>query len=72
MPRTIKPVVMDEASDWSGQLVPRQIAQYLFPTCIARIVIHTSSCGEAIYFQITKIKDSTFWGIAQDTYRLED
>ena len=74
MPRTINPVVMDEASDWSGQVLPRQMTQYLFPGCIVRAVIQnsTSGCGEAIYFRITKMKDGTFWGIAQDTYRLND
>jgi len=74
MPGSINPVVMDEATDWSGQILPRQMAHYLFPSCIVRVVIHnsTSDCGEAIYFRITKIKDGTFWSIAQDTYRLED
>ncbi len=74
MPRTIKPVVMDEASDWSGHILPRQMSHYLFPSCIVRIVLQnpTTTCGEAIYFRITKIKDGTFWGLALDTYRLQD
>ena len=72
MPRTLQPVVSDEATDWSGQILPRQMAQHLFPGCCVRVVIQnpeTEAC-EAIYFDITKIKDGTFWGTALDTYRL--
>ena len=74
MPRTLHPVVMDEATDWSGRIVTRQMSQYLFPDCIVRIVIknHDNEVAEAIYFRLTKIKDGTFWGTAQDTYRLWD
>lgn len=65
---------MDESTDWSGRILPRQMTQYLFPSCIVRVVIRnpTSGSSEAIYFQITKMKDGTFWGIAHDTYRLVD
>ena len=64
---------MDEATDWSGHVIPRQMAKYLSVDCIARVVIQTpNKCAEAIYFKITKVKDGTFWGIAQDTYRLGD
>ncbi|KAL6719731.1 hypothetical protein ACLMJK_001652 [Lecanora helva] len=74
MPRTLTPILMDEATDWSGQLLPRQTSQYLFPGCIIRAIIKntTTTAAEAIYFRITKIKDGTFWGVAQDTYRLSD
>ena len=50
------------------------MVQYLFPTCIVRLVINNplTNCNEAIYFEITKVKDGTFWGVAQETYRLMD
>ncbi|CAF9925838.1 hypothetical protein IMSHALPRED_006794 [Imshaugia aleurites] len=46
----------------------------LFPSCTVRVIIQNpdDKCAEAVYFEITKIKDGTFWGIAQDTYRLHD
>ncbi|KAK3169714.1 hypothetical protein OEA41_009098 [Lepraria neglecta] len=73
MPRTLEPVPMDEATDWSGHILPRQMVKYLSIDCIVRVVIRNTDKGaEAIYFKITKIKDGTFWGIAQDTYRLWD
>ncbi|KAL2039015.1 hypothetical protein N7G274_008064 [Stereocaulon virgatum] len=73
MPRALKPLPMDEATDWSGHILPRQMANYLCIGCIVRIVIQNpTKCSEAIYFKITKIKDGTYWGIAQDTYRLSD
>ena len=73
MARKLSPVVMDEATDWSGEIISRQMSRYLFPGCVVRAVIKNQSGGaEAIYFRITKIKDGTFWGVAQDTYRLWD
>ena len=33
---------------------------------------NSNKCTEAVYFEITKIKDGTFWGTAQDTYRLNE
>lgn len=65
---------MDEATDWSGEILPRQMARHLIPGCTVRVVINnpTTDSGEAIYFRIAKMKDGTFWGIAQDTYRLSD
>ena len=75
MPRNLTPVVMDEATDWSGEIISRQMVRYLVPGCIVRAVIQNHEAmptAEAIYFRITKIKDGTFWGDAQDTYRLWD
>lgn len=64
---------MDEATNWSGEIVSRQMSQYLFPGCVVRAVIKSNDeRAEAIYFKIIKIKDGTFWGIAQDTYRISD
>ena len=50
------------------------MSQYLYPGCITRVVIKNTDTGvgEAIYFKITKVKDGTFWGDAQDTYRFWD
>lgn len=73
MPRTLTPLVMDEATDWNGAIISRQMINYLTVGCIVRVVVSNSHQGsEALYFEITKIKDGTFWGIAQGTYRLED
>ncbi|KAI9803232.1 MAG: hypothetical protein M1825_002023 [Sarcosagium campestre] len=74
MPRILEPVVWDEARDWSGGVLPRGMTKYLTPGCIVRVVIQNNdrATGEAIYFKITKVKDGTFWGTAQDTYRLFD
>ena len=64
---------MEEATDWSGEIISRQMAHYLFPGCIARVVITSEEgAAEAIYFKLTKVKDGTFWGVAQDTYRFWD
>ncbi|KAI9822585.1 MAG: hypothetical protein M1827_000304 [Pycnora praestabilis] len=74
MGRTLQPVAMAEATDWSGQILPRQMTQYLRPGCVVRIAVENLEKGgsEAIYFEITKIKDGTYWGNARDTYRLFD
>lgn len=73
MTRTLEPVVMDESTDWTGQILPRQMIDYITVGCIVRVVVkNREGAAEAIYFEITKIKDGTFWGIAQDIYRLWD
>ena len=72
--RTLEPLVMDVATDWSGHLLPQQMIRHLFPSCYVRLCVRNNETKstEAIYFEITKIKDGTFWGVAQDTYRWED
>jgi hypothetical protein len=74
MPPTLELVVMHAATNWSGQIISRQTAQHLFPSCVVRLVIRntTDNSSEAIYFEITKVKDGTFWGVAKDTYRQDD
>ena len=74
MSRTLTPISQDTFTDWSGIALPSQTARHLFPSCIVRVIIQNpkDKCAEAVYFEITKIKDGTFWGIAQDTYRLSD
>lgn len=65
---------MDAATDWSGHLLPQQMIGHLYPSCWVRLCLRNNKTGgsEAVYFEITKIKDGTFWGIAQDTYRMND
>lgn len=74
MPRTLTPVTQDAITDWSGIVIPSQAVRHLFPTCVVRVIIQNpnTKCAEAVYFEITKIKDGTFWGNARDTYRLSD
>jgi hypothetical protein len=74
MPSTLELVIMDAATNWGGQIISRQTAQYLFPSCVVRLVIRntTNNSSEAIYFEITKVKDGTFWGVAKGTYRQDD
>ena len=73
MPRSLTPITQDAITDWSGIILPSQAVRHLFPSCIVRIIVQNpKESAEAIYFKITKIKDGTFWGIAQDTYRLFD
>lgn len=74
MPRTLTPITQDSLTDWSGIILPSQIVRHLFPSCSVRVIIQNPNDGsaEAVYFEITKIKDGTFWGTAQDTYRLQD
>ena len=74
MSRTLTPLSQDTFTDWSGIILPSQTVRYLFPSCIVRVVVQNpkDESAEAVYFEITKIKDGTFWGIAQDTYRLSD
>jgi hypothetical protein len=66
----------DKITDWSGSdLVPAsRYVSLLFPSCIVRLVIRNPATGtsEAVYFEITRIKDGTFWGEALDTYRLDN
>lgn len=71
MPRRLYPVEQRQTTDWAGHFIPKAMIDHLFPTCVVRIVIQDDETkgGEAIYFEITKIKDGTFWGTARDTYR---
>jgi len=70
----LQPLPVDYPNTWFGQPLPRPISAHLFPSCIVRLCIHNtaSDITEAIYFEITKIKDGTFWGVALDIYRTGD
>ena len=74
MPRTLTPITQDAITDWNGIILSPQAVRHLFPSCTVRLVIQNpkTTTAEAVYFKITKIKDGTFWGVAQDTYRLSD
>ncbi|CAD6581746.1 MAG: hypothetical protein ASARMPRED_000693 [Alectoria sarmentosa] len=74
MRHTLTPITQDALTDWRGIILPSQTVRHLFPSCIVRVIIKNpnDNSAEAIYFEITQIKDGTFWGIAQDTYRLSD
>ena len=73
MIRTLTPVVMDAATGWDGRIISPQMARYLTVGCIVRVVVsNVNGVSEAIYFQITKLKNGTIWGCVQDTYRLRD
>lgn len=73
MPRILTPVVTNEATDWDGCILSRQMAQFLTVGCIVRVVVvNVKASAEAIYFDITKVKDGTFWGNAHGAYRFQD
>lgn len=57
--------------DWIGQPLPSTYVSSLMPGCIARVCITNTELGssEGLYFRIIRIKDGTFWGITQGTYR---
>ena len=72
--RRLEPVTMDFTKDWGGELLSQRMIPHLFPSCVVRVCVDNNENGgwEAIYFEITKIKDGTFWGNARGTYRLFD
>lgn len=72
VPRRLVPSVQVKPKDWGGEFMPKAATELLYPTCIVRVCVDdtVTGAGEAIYFEITKIKDGTFWGKALDTYRL--
>lgn len=74
--RTLSAVPTPTLTDWSGISLThkKEVLRSLYPTCIVRAVIANEKNGasEAIYFEITKIKDGTCWGKVMDTYRFDD
>ena len=76
MVRTLYPQQARFLRDWNGQTISKRALDKLRPGCIARCVIGNesskSTTWEAIYFELLKIKDGTFWGKTLDTYRMED
>ncbi|KJZ80102.1 hypothetical protein HIM_00816 [Hirsutella minnesotensis 3608] len=70
-PRTLSAVPQSDTTDWSGAIVSRELVRHLTVGCVARVVVRNVASGgaEAIYFDITKVKDGTFWGVARGTYR---
>ena len=59
-------------TDWSGVELAKKARFLVQPGCIVRACVGGQDRAlEALYFQITKVKDGTAWGIVQDTYRLD-
>ncbi|CAF0983379.1 unnamed protein product [Adineta steineri] len=76
MPRVLFPQEARYLHDWNGQPISKYALDILQPGCIVRCVIANesskSSSWEALYFEIIKCKDGTFWGKTLDTYRFQD
>jgi hypothetical protein len=76
MTRVLFPQEARFLQDWNGQPISKQIFNKLQPGCIVRCTVANESSTpfswEAVYFEIIKIKDGTFWGKTLDTYRIED
>jgi hypothetical protein len=74
MSRVLFPQEARFLQDWSGEPISKQALDILQPGCIVRCTIANESSKpfswEALYFEIIKIKDGTFWGKTLDTYRL--
>ena len=72
--RIIGPAPADKLSDWDGSPLSPKLIAALTLGCVVRIFVENSQtrCGEAIYCEISKIKDGTFWGVVRDTYRLSN
>lgn len=73
MPRTLSAVPQSDTTNWSGQIISKEMIRHLTVGCIVRVVVrNVNGSAEAIYFDITKIKDGTFWGLVRDTHRMDD
>ena len=72
--RTLVPCRVGDVSDWSGALLNKEVYTYLGPGCIVRVSVDNGKTGaaECLYFEITKVKDGTYWGTCKDTYRMGD
>eukprot|EP01113_Clastostelium_recurvatum_P039667 TRINITY_DN6074_c0_g1_i1.p1 TRINITY_DN6074_c0_g1~~TRINITY_DN6074_c0_g1_i1.p1 ORF type:complete len:144 (+),score=42.92 TRINITY_DN6074_c0_g1_i1:33-464(+) len=66
--------VHEWVQDWNGTQYNKLVLGALCVGCIVRVIVgfEKKRGWEKIYFQITKIKDGSVWGIAQDTYRSDD
>jgi hypothetical protein len=72
MPRTLEARRMGDVTDWSGQCLRKRVLDYLGVGCIVRVIVDNVETGgcECLYFAITRVKDGTFWGTCQETYRM--
>jgi len=72
--RTLVPFRVGDVTDWSGALLNKEVYKYLGPGCIVRVTVNNpnTESWECLYFEITKVKDGTYWGTCQDTYRTDD
>lgn len=57
--------------DWYGDKLRSEHIRRLIPGCVVRVQIKSTqnNGSENLYFEITKIKDGTYWGVTKDTYR---
>lgn len=73
MPRSLFPREARAVYDWYRTPISKHALDKLQPGCIVRCIIDTNSSNwEALYFEIVKIKDGTFWGKTLNTYRMDD
>jgi hypothetical protein len=71
--RKLVPRRVGDVTDWSGALLNKDVYKYLGPGCIVRVSVdNANGAAECLYFEITKVKDGTYWGTCQDTYRMDD
>ena len=69
----LKALPAPDTTDWQGRILPREYLRHLVLGCMVRCMIE-GRCGsiQCLYFEITKIKDGTFWGKVVDIYRTMD
>ena len=72
--RTLVPRRQGDRTDWSGRCLSKRLLGLLAPGCVVRVCVDNLQDGsaEALYFTITRMKDGTFWGTCEPTYRLAD
>jgi hypothetical protein len=62
-------------TDWNGRSLHKDALNELIPGSIVRCVIANETpnrqASEAVYFEIVKYKDGTFWGTTLDIYRID-
>lgn len=70
----LKAIPADQLTDWSYNSLRSAYIDALTVGCVVRVCVGSTEKGgwEKIYFEITKIKDGTYWGTSKDTYRMED
>jgi hypothetical protein len=76
MSRILFPQEVRSLHDWNGRTISKRALDKLQPGCIVRCIIGNESSEpliwQAVYFELIKIKDGTFWGKTLDTYRLAE
>ena len=70
MTRVLFPQEARNLCDWNGETISKRALDKLQPGCIVRCAVENEAAMEAVYFQLIKIKDGTFWGKTLDTFRI--